>query len=140
MNTLLTKNNIDYLAAKHAQSVFSEKTSPKDIENTATKALGVLQENGVYACFLYLFAKEKDNGQQLSQQMCQLLKNVGLGDAPAHSKDSSKVLEFVNEHISQNMECLLLAKEVLEQMLIYVRYGAKAMSKDTPEKTTDTAS
>ncbi len=140
MNTLLTKNNIDYLAAKHARSVFSGKTSPKDIENTATKALGVLQENGVYACFLYLLAKEKDNGQQLSQQMCQLLKNVGLGDAPANSEDSSKVLEFVNEHISQDIERLLLAKEVLEQMLTYVRYGAKAMSKDTPEKTTDTAS
>lgn len=139
MSTLLTKNNIDYLAAKHAQSVFSDR-SLKDIENTATKALGVLQENGVYACFLYLFAKEKDNGKQLSQQMCQLLNDVGLGDAPAHSEEVSGVLRFVNEHISQDIERLLLAKEVLEQMLTYVRYGAKAMSKETSEKTTDTAS
>lgn len=140
MNKIPTKNNIDYLAAKQAQSVLSDKVSPQDIENTATKALGVLQENGVYACFLYLFAKEKSHGEQLAGRMCQLLKEVGLEKAPVPAKDVSEVLDFVNEHISRDIEWLLLAKEVLEQMLIYVRYGAKAMSESTSEKTTDTVS
>ncbi|MCS6929410.1 MAG: hypothetical protein NZM43_07955 [Saprospiraceae bacterium] len=133
MSSLLDKINIDYLAAKHAQAV----ATCKDIENTATKALGVLQENGVYACFLYLFAKEKENGRKLSEKMCALLKAIGLGVPPDDTADAQKVLKFVNEDIAQNLERLLLAKETLEQMLIYVRYGAKAGSESNPKKSTE---
>ncbi|MGC8800891.1 MAG: hypothetical protein ACP5UR_11690, partial [Chloroflexus sp.] len=76
-----TQLNLDRLAAECAQAIIrrvvdeeetqknkreNEKKSKQQlatsIDNTITKALGVLQENGVYACFLYLLAREKENG------------------------------------------------------------------------------
>lgn len=119
--------NLDYLAATRAQKIIkrtSEKASARDVDNTVTKALGVLQENGVYACFLYLLAKEKDIGKIVVEEMLDVLQNLGW------NKPSSLTPEVVLGHISDNitrdLERLLLAKEVLEQTLIYARYGAKA--------------
>jgi len=35
-------------------------------------------------------------------------------------------LKYITDKVTTDLERLLLAKEVLEQMLIYARYGAKA--------------
>jgi hypothetical protein len=120
--------NLDRLAAQHAQIIIrrtSEK-KPSDIDNTVTKALGVLQENGVYACLLYLKAKEKENGDVVVEEMLNLLAGLGFDwDKPA-SNNAEDVLKHITEKVTVNLERLLLAKETLEQMLIYARYGAKA--------------
>jgi hypothetical protein len=121
MNNIL---NLDYLAAKHAQE-FIQNASGKgsDIENEVTKALGVLQENGVYACFLYLQANKKENSRDhLTQKMCALLESLGIKNESGQDE-----LTFA-QNISADLHTLLLAREALEQMLIYARYGAKARS------------
>jgi len=120
MNNIL---NLDYLAAKHAQE-FIQNASGKgsDIENEVTKALGVLQENGVYACFLYLQANKKNNSASLIEKMRELLESLGI-----KNKSGQDELTFA-QNISADLHTLLLAREALEQMLIYARYGAKARS------------
>lgn len=115
--------NIDLLAAKHAQIIIREK---QDIENTITKSLGVLQENGVYACFLYLLAKEKDNGKIVVKEMLKLLEGLKFGEPPREVDNPQLLLDFVINNVALDIEKLFLAKEALEQMLIYARYGAKA--------------
>lgn len=40
--------------------------------------------------------------------------------------DPQSVLKYISNPVTTNLERLLLAKETLEQMLIYARYGAKA--------------
>lgn len=120
-------NNLDYLAAKHAQALVSANRNAKDLENTLTKTLGVLQENGVYACFLYLLASQKKKeqgeettlGQKIIQQMRELLKALKIENSAGD--DLTYALK-----ITESLPTLLLAKEALEQMLIYARYGAKA--------------
>jgi hypothetical protein len=119
----LHKNNLDYLAAKHAQALI--KAAP-DAENTVTKALGVLQENGVYACFLYLLASEKKNGDSVIQAMLATLEELGIEKAA-----NEPVLDHIAQNVTRNLPTLLLAKEALEQMLIYARYGAKAAGKQS---------
>ncbi|MBW2137907.1 MAG: hypothetical protein JRH06_10160 [Deltaproteobacteria bacterium] len=139
--------NLDLLAAQHAQAIIHrivdqvktqkdkepEKKKIKeqlsrDVDNTVTKALGVLQENGVYACFLYLLAKEKENGSVVVDEMLNLLDGLGFGwDKPA-DKSAEKVLGHISKKVTVDLERLLLAKETLEQMLTYARYGAKAHS------------
>lgn len=121
--------NLDRLAAQHAQAIVKQANS--DIETTVTKTLGVLQEDGVYACFLYLLAKEKENRDVVVDQMLTLLEKLGFGwekpmknGKPDLSADA--VLKHITDHVTQDLERLLLAKETLEQMLIYARYGAKA--------------
>ena len=112
-------SNLDYLAAQHAQAII---TAAPNIENSLTKTLGVLQENGVYACFLYLLAREKDASKVVIPQMRALLKALGI------ENDSQDDLEYA-QHLTEDLHRLLLAKEALEQMLIYARYGAKAANK-----------
>lgn len=133
--------NLDRLAAQYAQAVIDNTKDSKssDVENTVTKALGVLQEDGVYACFLYLLAKEKELGKKVIEQMLGLLEGLEFGwSKPV--KDSKidlspdAVLKHITDHVTQDLERLLLAKETLEQMLIYARYGAKARQSETDEE------
>jgi hypothetical protein len=126
--------NLDRWAAFYGQKVIEElvvkgKVKPGDVDNTVTKALGVLQENGVYACFLYLLAKEDKNGGVVIEKMLNLLKELGFGEMNSKNKDKPEeiqILTYIMEKVTTELERLLLAKEILEKMLIYARYGAKA--------------
>ena len=123
-----TRLNLDRLAAQHAQNIINATgaSKAKDIDNTITKALGVLQENGVYACFLYLLAKEKENSPVVVREMLKLLDELNFGwDKPANDS-ADEVLQYIIDKVTVDLERVLLAKELLEQMLIYARYGAKA--------------
>lgn len=116
--------NLDRLAAKHAQEVV--KKANADMETTVTKSLGILQEDGVYACFLYLLAKEKENGKVVVAEMLNLLDGLNFGWGQPSSNKSEDILSYITQKVTVNLEQLLLTKETLEQMLIYARYGAKA--------------
>lgn len=123
-----TQPNLDRLAAQHAQEIIRRTEDKKagDVDNTVTKALGVLQENGVYACFLYLLAKEGENGGVVAEEMLNLLDGLGFDWGKPGNNSPEKVLNYITEKVTVHLERLLLAKETLEQMLIYARYGAKA--------------
>ncbi len=125
-----THFNLDRLAARHAQAIIKATMDEKagDVDNTITKALGVLQENGVYACFLYLLAKEKEIGPIVIQEMLNLLDELGFGWDKPKNNSPENILAHISEKVTVDLERLLLAKETLEQMLIYARYGAKARS------------
>ncbi len=126
--------NLDRCSAERAQKAvecLARGSKPGDVENTITKALGILQENGVYACFLYLKAKEERKGDILVDEMLGLLQTMddglGLGWGKPDKTDSNGILNYVGNKVAARLEPLLLAKETLEQMLIYARYGAKAL-------------
>lgn len=123
-----TQSNLDRLAARYAQEIISRTSAkkPGEVENTITKALGILQENGVYACFLYIRAKEREIGDVLVEEMLNLLDDLGFGWGKPAVNKAEDILRYITEEITGNLERLLLAKETLEQMLIYARYGAKA--------------
>lgn len=124
-------HNLDTLAAETAQQIIRETQTAKasDVENLATKTLGVLQENGVYAATLYLYSRSSDDDKQVGQTIRQAL----LGETPhllpgtSVPQDTAEIaLEFVTTHIADDLDHLLLVKQLWEQTLIYVRYGAKA--------------
>lgn len=123
-----TQINLDRLAAECAQRIIDHTKDKKssEVDNTVTKALGVLQENGVYACFLYLLAKEKENGSIVIDEMLNLLAGLNFGWTKPANNDPESVLSHISSKVTVDLERLLLAKETLEQMLIYARYGAKA--------------
>ena len=123
-----TQLNLDKLAAERAQEIIKRTADKKasEVDNTITKALGVLQENGVYACFLYLLAKEGENGRVVVDEMLSLLEGLGFGWNKPSNDNAEEILKHITEKVTVDLERLLLAKETLEQMLIYARYGAKA--------------
>lgn len=132
--------NLDQHAASAAQQIIKKaKTGRKkgDIDNLVTKALGILQENGIYACILYLLSRtnetEKPIAEEVTPNLFGLLeKPLNLGK-PA-GKDHADYLTHISSNtIAGDLDTLLLVKEVWEQTLIYARYGAKALPGDKPK-------
>lgn len=146
--------HLDLLAARHAQAVI-RRTQCQDsddplsccqeagnVDNLVTKALGVLQENGVYAYTLYLLSRSQDKEKEISaiviSESLGLLEGLGFGwdqpEQPGNAFQVERVLEHISDKVvADNLEHLLLAKETLEQMLIYARYGVKARGAEEKE-------
>ena len=153
-----TTRTLDYLAAKTAQEIVLESTAKndersigiaaKDLENLVTKALGVLQAQGVYALYLFLYSKSGEKKAEektaallvgklwmaLSEEPAKRLgvyeeANVSLEEDPLWKRvleHRDEVLTAVTEHITADLDTLLLVRDLYEQTLIYARYGAKA--------------
>lgn len=135
--------NLDRLAAQKAQQLIvsaqNDGEKAKDIENSATKALGVLQENGIYAAALYLMSRpgdEQKRSRLILQTMLDLLAALPFGWPPTQAANSTTVLTLLVDQVTNaadaaGVERLLLAKDTLEQMLIYTRYSAKAWRQES---------
>ncbi len=100
-----------------------EKTA-KIAENFITRILGVLQEHGIYAAFLLLASHQETGGKELGTTLITTLKEAGIHDLDRYET----VLETLRQEpgLLTSLPTMLLAKQVLEQTLIYARYHAKA--------------
>jgi len=124
-------DNLDTLTARTAQKIITETVSSgkDEVDNLATKALGVLQENGVYATTLFLYSRTSKADQAIAPILRKKLLALAPGlieGAVAPPDKAQAALKFVTQHIANDLDTLLLVKQVWEQTLIYVRYGAKA--------------
>jgi hypothetical protein len=92
-------------------------------ETIITKTIGVLQEDGVYAFFLYCKSK-KDKTVAVGDKAFDCLKDHRmLRNIMGNDADHLKTIRDV---FKGNLEHLLFAKELLERTLVYARYHAKA--------------
>lgn len=124
--------NLDLEAAKASQEIINKTAGKKssEVENLITKTLGVLQENSVYACMLYLYSRTSESDEAVSKVtrkqligMTILLDKNKKYDGNDKAKD---VLNFLTTNICNDLDTLLLTKQLWEQTLTYTRYGAKA--------------
>jgi len=120
--------NLDQLCAKFGWKIADEvhQAIGKNAENHITKSLGVLQEDGVYAFFLYQASRgqrEKPGADKLRDQAQGLLGKAGIKGF----ENAGDPLAAVRDHLASDLDQLLLAKRLLEQALIYARYHAKAL-------------
>ncbi len=124
--------NLDLLAAQTAQAIITDTRSQEagGVDNLITKALGVLQENGVYAGLLYLYSRtnatDKPIAETTRKKLLGLTSELGL--STPERTDASTDLKFLTDNICNDLDRLLLVKQLWEQTLIYARYGAKARS------------
>jgi len=122
--------NLDQLAAQTAQQIIEDTKSinKTQVDNLLTKALGVLQENGVYAATLFLYSRtgpDKEVAPAVRASLLRLAADELVGQSEPEDK-AETALSFVTAHITHNLHTLLLVKQSWEQTLIYARYGAKA--------------
>uniref|UniRef100_A0A7C3UPH3 CRISPR type III-B/RAMP module-associated protein Cmr5 n=1 Tax=candidate division WOR-3 bacterium TaxID=2052148 RepID=A0A7C3UPH3_UNCW3 len=136
------RNNLDLLCAEFGQKI-AEKV--KD-ENIIRNALSVLQEDGIYACFLYLLSKEdkkseedkkskEDKMRELKDSLWEFLKHNRNPISRINRISGINEIKANNIHrayasLSNSLENLLFAKELLERTLIYARYHAKAYGEE----------
>jgi L-asparaginase/Glu-tRNA(Gln) amidotransferase subunit D len=110
----------------------SFELSEKFEENELNKLLGVLASDGVYAMWVY--AKDKFNkDQQKVEKINELIRD--LNNFVDNKKDNKKDGENIDnknidnkyfQNLAQNVNRLLFMKELLEKVLIYAIYHAKA--------------
>lgn len=125
--------NLDQLCARYGWEIADSvhRAIGKNTENHITKSLGVLQEDGVYAFFLYQASRgsrEKPGADQLTEKATELLREAGIvGFNDAADPLAADPLAAVRNRLASDLDQLLLAKRLLEQALIYARYHAKAL-------------
>jgi hypothetical protein len=121
--------NLDAACARWGHelgTMVAKDKTPKDTENSLTKALGVLEEQGVYALFLYLHAREKQLGLKFSQELMKFLRSDDVG--LLRTKTKNEPFDVLQD-LAKNLDDLLFARDLLHQVLVYARYHAKAKSK-----------
>jgi len=125
--------NLDYKCMKCAQEISKISDS-----NNLRKALGVLQEDGVYAMFLWL----EKNANNVRKELTNFLNEGGdnkikikkylLGDDKKFRDEFDEFCKDLLE-VAQNIDKLLFMKKLLERALTYALYHAKAGEKDVEE-------
>lgn len=115
----MAENNLDYLCAKHGQDIKGEET-------LIQKALGVLQEDGLFAFVVFMESKkeskDKERTDRILEKTAELLNEVGLTNGAKEENIRGKMLE-----ITKDIDSMFLAKNLIERALIYARYHAKAL-------------
>jgi len=116
----LTLENLDLACARVGKTI-AEKPS-KELENLVTSALAVLEDQGVYALFLFLKARGGNTAENVEQKIHEFLKATPQ-QAPLLS-DGSDVLVSL-QRMAKDLDNLLLARDLARQTLVYARYHAR---------------
>ncbi len=107
----------------------------KSGEDVIGRALGVLQEDGVYAFLIYVLSLERKAGGSAAIAIMEgttiLLK--GLGKLSESSITTDNVARVYAE-ICADLDSIYFVKEMLERTLVYARYNAKANAKPKKER------
>jgi hypothetical protein len=112
--------NLDLKCAELGRTLAELKVGREPIEEKVfTNALAVLEEQGPYACFLFLEAREGEAGQKITQHMADFLGSI------LDTKANNNPLDFLRI-IASDLDRLLFARDLLRQALVYARYHAKA--------------
>jgi len=129
--------NLDRLCARYGWEIARQTrvALKKNAENHITKSLGVLQEDGVYAFFLYQASRgerEKKGAEALRAQAHALLQaaQISVFDRIADSLEAVRGSN-ASRGLADDVDSLFLAKCLLEQALIYARYHAKGLESES---------
>ena len=112
--------------------------SDSKLENNLRKALGVLQEDGIYAMFLWL--EEKDKSKRIRKE---LINHINEGEIKKYlleesenfnGEDFSKFCEKLRE-VTKDIDKVLFMKKLLARTLTYALYHVKVKeSEDGDER------
>jgi len=120
-----TLENLDLACAKVGKTI-AERPS-KDLEKLVTNALAVLEEQGIYALFLFLKARGGNEAPNVTQKLSEFLKKTPQ-QAPLLSSNTDDVFTSLQE-IADDLDRLLLARDLVRQVLVYARYHARVQQK-----------
>lgn len=113
--------NLDLACAQTGRSIAEgAQGKPKETEKFVNAALGILEEQGVYAMFLYL-GTTKNLAKQVEASLCGFLEKTPTGN-PLLGK--GEVLSSVSK-MSEDLDRLLMAYDLLRQALVYARYHVR---------------
>ena len=98
------------------------KFDTKEMERIINKSLGILIENGLFAYAIWLESENKDPHKVIIVSSLKILSDTNL----VSNQDNLRDVMF---EIAKSLHKTLLARQLLERMLVYARYRAKALQK-----------
>ena len=113
--------NLDLACAKAGKTI--ARSPSKELENLITSALAVLEEQGVYALFLFLKTQGKNVGNNVSNELHKFLRKTPK-QAPLLLEDNRDIFTALQK-MAENIDSLLLSRDLLRQTLVYARYHAR---------------
>ncbi len=119
-----TFENLDLTCAKVGKTI-AERPS-KELENLITSALAVLEEQGIYALFLFLKTRGGSGAENVNQKIYEFLK-VTPQQAPLLSGNADVFTSL--QQMAKDLDKLLLARDLVRQTLVYARYHARVPQK-----------
>ena len=119
-----TFENLDLACAKVGKTI-AERPS-KELENLITSALAVLEEQGIYALFLFLKTRGGGGAENVNQKIYEFLK-VTPQQAPLLSGNADVFTSL--QQMAKDLDKLLLARDLVRQTLVYARYHARVPQK-----------
>jgi len=119
--------NLDQISAEIGFKLADEnKSRAKEFERIVTKALGILVEDGLLAYAIWL---ESEKESEIINSSFELLKEkIGIIQKN-YNNNIEKLRKAILKEIAPDIQKTLLARLLLERMLIYARYRAKALQK-----------
>ncbi|HOP95419.1 MAG TPA: hypothetical protein PL130_06600 [Dictyoglomaceae bacterium] len=123
--------NLDYLCTKIGQEI-----GENGDESTLRKALGVLQEDGVYAMFLWLEKENNEIRKKLTTELkkSSIVKKYLLQNSDGFHNDFKEFCKDLSE-LSQDIDKLFFLKKILERSLTYALYHAKVKGEENVAET-----
>jgi len=132
--------NIDVKCAKVGREIVEESTQyaakTSDIKNSIQKLLGILQEDGIYAFTVYLDSEDGFNNRKIENVV--LKRSLGLlqgyseiefiNKRNGDLKNENQVYAKLEDFLSEDIDKIFFAKDMIEKTLIYARYHAKALN------------
>ncbi len=120
--------NLDRVSAQIGFDIpeqFKRKEDFEKLETIANKALGVLIEDSLFAYAVWLKSrseKEKKYAERIENKSLKLLKSKDVS-----LTDKNDLITAIRDDITTSIHKTLLARQLLERMLVYARYRAKAL-------------
>ncbi len=115
--TVSRMESLESLIQKTAFEIVIKKILDK---NNIEKLLGILVNDGVYAMWVFAKSKKGIDENNLMNTLKPILDKV-------MPKEDSESWEVYLQKVSKNIHRLLFLKQILERILIYARYHAKAL-------------
>lgn len=120
-----TFENLDLACAKLGKTI--AESPSKELEKLVTSALAVLEEQGVYALFLFLKTRGGNGADKVKQKIWKFLKETPQR-TPLLSDDPCVFTSL--QQMVKNLDKLLLARDLVRQTLVYARYHARVPQKN----------
>lgn len=129
----ISKSHTDKISAeigfRLAEMFKNNKEDAGKLETLVTKAIGVLIEDGLLAYVIWL----KSRGDKEKKYAVKVLdKSKELLQGRLKLTTANDPIQMALE-ISSSIEKTFLARQLLERMLVYARYRAKAIQKEERE-------
>lgn len=134
-----TPKNLDSRINEYSYNMVNGNRENKEVINLIDKALGVLSNDGVYGYYVYCKSKDKKENKGKNQmQSVNDIEKIFVKNIVDEFKDELS-LKFCNDYninknydkffieLSENLYSLLFFKDIIERILIYARYHAKAL-------------